>query len=330
MWLDELNELIGTLENRIKKHDEVLSKNETVTRYALIDPLLTALGWDLHDPGQVRTEYNPDGASGRSDYTMFTGGDKRKSQLVIEAKRLGTPIGGKVVDQTITCCVRKGIPYFVVTNGGGWEIYKTSGDVPIEEKRIVDFKLTDPTRTTVMKMLTLWRGNFESESAMVPVVPDRPASQQTANPAPQSAPAESPSSVQRPNRGIPLDQFKPKIRALPPAALLFPDGTTKEMNHWNDFQPLVVEWLVEKGRLTEADCPVRGPKGQHLVVSSSSPVNRKGTRFGKSKNIGSVWVDLHKDTPAHVKAARNILQARGGDANLSNVRVVRRDRTIGR
>ena len=56
MWLDDLNELVDTLKQRIEQHKDVLGKNETATRYALIDPLLTALGWDLQDPGQVQTE----------------------------------------------------------------------------------------------------------------------------------------------------------------------------------------------------------------------------------------------------------------------------------
>ena len=127
MWLDDLNELVGTLKERIEPHNEVLRGNETATRYALIDPLLTALDWDLSDPGQVRTEYNPDGERRRrSDYTMFTGGDQKKSQLVIEAKNLGTPISDEIIDQTIAYCIREGIPYFVVTNGGDWEAYPTS------------------------------------------------------------------------------------------------------------------------------------------------------------------------------------------------------------
>ena len=329
MWLDDLNELVGTLKERIEQHKDVLSKNETATRYALIDPLLTALGWDLQDPGQVRTEYRSDDNSDRRrrDYTMFTGednagGDKKKPQLVIEAKHLDTPIGDKIIDQTIGYCVREGIPYFAVTNGSDWEIYKTFGEphIRIEDRRIVDFKLTAPTQTTVMKMLWLWRGNFESESPIVPVAPDRPVSQQAATSAPQPAAAAPTPSVQQPDRGIPLDKFSPGKGDRPPATLLFPNGTEKNIAKWYEIQTSVVGWLIDTGRLAEADCPVKGPGGRHLVATS--PFKRNDNPFQRPKQIGSVWVDIDKVASNHIKAAKEILIARNVD--LSDVRVVER------
>ncbi len=319
MWLDDLNELVGTLKERIKQHKDVLGKNETATRYALIDPLLTALGWDLQDPGQVRTEYNPDGTRGRrSDYTMFTSEDKKKPQLVIEAKKLGNPINDEVIEQTIAYCVKEGIPHFVVTNGSDWAIYKTSGDVHITEKRIVEFKLEAPTQNAVMKMLTLWRGNFESESPIVPIAPDRPVLQQAATSAPQPAAAAPPPSVQQPDRGIPLDEFSPGKGARPPATLLFPGGMEKNIAWWYEIQTSVVRWLIDTGRLAEADCPVKGPGGRYLVATS--PNKRNGGKFGSSKQIDSFFIDAVGSVSFHIKAAKEILKARNVD--LSDVRVV--------
>lgn len=53
MALDELLELVDILRRRIGGNRDLLSENEIRTRYALIDPLLRALGWDVEDPGQV-------------------------------------------------------------------------------------------------------------------------------------------------------------------------------------------------------------------------------------------------------------------------------------
>ena len=265
MWLDELNELVGRLKERIEQHKDVLCKNETATRYALIDPLLTALGWDLQDPEQVQTEYST--GDGRADYAMLAGGDSSRPRLVIEAKKLGRPIGDGI-NQSITYCVGRGIPYFVVTNGRDWAAYETHKPVPVTDKRIVDFSLTDLAQPTVMQMLWLWRGNFESESPIVPVAPDRPALQQTVTPASQPAAVESSSSVQQPDRGTPLGEFNPNDGDPPPAALLFSDGTEKEITNWYEFQTLVVEWLIDAGSLTAANCPVEGPRGRYLVATS--------------------------------------------------------------
>ena len=320
MWLDDLNELVGRLKKRIEQHNEVLRGNETATRYALIDPLLTALGWDLSDPGQVQTEYKPDGGPKRSDYAMFTGEDEKKPRFVIEAKHLGKQINDEVIDQALNYCTREGIRHFVVTNGSHWEIYKTSGDTHIKERRIVYFKLEDPTQTTVMNMLTLWRGNFESESPIVPVSPERPALQQAANPATQPVPAGSPSSVQRPNRGIPLGEFSPNKKDDPPAALLFSDGTEKSIAHWYEVQILVVEWLIKTGYLKKADCPVKGRRGGYLVSASRSPVHRNNKPFKAKKQVNGVWIEAAKDGPNHVRATKSILKAR--NVLFSHVRVV--------
>ena len=80
MWLDELAELIESLKRRSVEHSDALRKNEALTRSALIDPVLTALGWDLTDPAQVIPEYVT--INGRIDYAMFAGGGDRPVMLV--------------------------------------------------------------------------------------------------------------------------------------------------------------------------------------------------------------------------------------------------------
>ena len=55
-WLDELSRVVQILAERIKEHGHTLRGNELGTRYALIDPLLANLGWDLADPNEVVAE----------------------------------------------------------------------------------------------------------------------------------------------------------------------------------------------------------------------------------------------------------------------------------
>ena len=315
MWLDDLNDLVGTLKERIEQHRDMLSRSETATRYALIDPLLTALGWDLQDPGQVRMEYHTGG--GFADYAMLSDGSASRPQLVIEAKKLGRPLS-EGLSQSITYSNEKGILYSVVTNGRDWAAYDTFKAVPNEDKKIVDFSLTDPAQSTVMKMLWLWRGNFESGSPIVPIAPDRPASQPTATSAPQPAAATSPSKAIRSDRVISLDAFNPNHGDRPPAALLFPDGVEKSIANWYEIQTSVVEWLIEIGRLTDADCPIMGSRGGHLVATSS--VHRNGNSFQGPKQVRNLWIEAAKDVPNHAKIVKRILKDRKVDP--SSVQVV--------
>lgn len=82
-----LDELLGTVERlrgRIGEHGQSLRKSETLTRYALIDPLLRELGWDTSNPDQVVPEYPSSG--GRADYALLAEGTPR---MMVEAKKLG-------------------------------------------------------------------------------------------------------------------------------------------------------------------------------------------------------------------------------------------------
>ena len=66
-------------------YDDELVNSETRTRYALIDPILKALGWNLHDPAQVKFEFAT--ANGRTDYAMFDGTTPFKPSMILEAKK---------------------------------------------------------------------------------------------------------------------------------------------------------------------------------------------------------------------------------------------------
>ncbi len=76
--MQKLIKTIITMRERIKTHRAGLSKNETMTRYALIDPLLRELDWDLSDPGGVVPEDNT-GTGSKTDYTMG------QNAMVVEA-----------------------------------------------------------------------------------------------------------------------------------------------------------------------------------------------------------------------------------------------------
>ena len=185
MWLDELNDLVVELSTKIDQHREILQKSESATRYCLIDPLLTALGWDLSDPAQVLTEYKS--GNGRADYAMVPGSGP--PSLVIEAKSLFTPTAQGIA-QSINYCLQDGIKYFVVTNGDDWEVYETHRPVPMQDKRVTAFKITDMNQSAVMGMLWLWRGNFKSGDPAMPAPTPFAEDSPTTPPEPDPTPIE--------------------------------------------------------------------------------------------------------------------------------------------
>lgn len=298
MWLDELVELAQTLRQRIADHGDLLRANETRTRYALVDPLLIALGWDVHNPDQVVTEYSA--GTGRADYAL-RGGSDETPDLLIEAKKLDTPLVDKL-GQAITYCNERGIKHFAVTDGARWAIYETFKPVPNAQKLITEFSLNSPENEFVFKLMWLWRGNFlTGEPVSPPIRPD------------QEANGPEPPVDGEDAEWISLSSLKVEPRQPPPKSMKFPDGTTRSISTWRDVQRRVVEWASATGRLTPDKCPITGPKGR--IIVNSRNVQKNDKPFDTPAQIGDLdlWWEKFRGAPGHYQAATLVLEAVGVD-----------------
>ena len=300
MWLDELNDLVVELNTKIDQHREILQKSESSTRYCLIDPLLTALGWDLSDPAQVLTEYKT--GNGRADYAMVPGGGP--PSLVVEAKSLLTPTES-AIEQTLSYCQHEGIKYFAVTNGDEWEVYETHRPVPMQDKRVTVFKITGIRQNAVMRMLWLWRGNFKDGD---PVRPVTHSSEDETGTSGQEG--ETKTEVKKPS-GNSLSELTDVTGKAPPQLMAFPGGVTKSLNLWYELQVKTVEWLVESGRLNQSDCPLTNSRGTYLV--HTSPHRKNGNSFTEPKRVVKFWIDGSESATGHVRRTTDILKATGID-----------------
>ena len=119
--LDNLIETVKKLRERIDRYRNLLEKNEMLTRYVLIDPLLRALGWDTENPDIVRPEEIQRGRA-KPDYVLYV---DRRAYVAIEAKSLGSRLDEEsTVGRCIKYSGRSGIPYYVVTDGNVWKLYE--------------------------------------------------------------------------------------------------------------------------------------------------------------------------------------------------------------
>ena len=294
MYLDELIDLIGTLNSRIEKHRSVLSRNEAATRNSLIDPLLAALGWDIADPAEVEPEYQS-GAARRADYALKGGAGI--PSIIVEAKKLGRQVDDGI-GQSIAYCLERGIEFFVVTNGEKWVVYEMLKRGPIEDKLIVEFRVSDVSNRTVMKMLWLWRGNFKFRHPEQPTLPEETPSKRKME--------DGPSEI--PRQAIAFDKYAPSPGQNPPKSIIFPDGTQKSINKWFEIQTFVVTWLIESGRIAASDCPIASRAGAYLV--HTEPVQQSGKRFRNAKNVAGLWIEASRSAQYHVRVAKWILEER--------------------
>ena len=120
----------------LSNYNDYLKNNETATRTVVIDPVLTALEWDVTQPEYVQLEYRANG--NKIDYVLL-----REDNIlaVVEAKPAGSALD-KDRKQASGYATEVGAQYAVLTNGGRWEAWEMVPGKPRKESVIVEANLT--------------------------------------------------------------------------------------------------------------------------------------------------------------------------------------------
>ena len=168
--LDNLIVVLKALRERIRDHGDSIGHLEARTRVCLIDPVLSALGWDVGDPQKVRIESEVGDTRRRVDYALL--GEHGQPIVFIEAKKLATR--EHALEQTAAYVfaendrLNTNVRYCIWTNGDSWlawDIYNQA------QGRLIDAKVTNPQSPKMaLKLAGLWRdslldGSFEPPSA---------------------------------------------------------------------------------------------------------------------------------------------------------------------
>ncbi len=137
--MKDVVKVIETLQAQLERHKQSGLK-EYPTRTIFVDPLLSALGWDVRDPDEVELEYpTVDGKS--VDYAMKI---NRKPVFLLEAKQLTDPLDDvKSITQVVGYAANDGIDWCVLTNGVRYKVYKASERASAPDKLLFEVSI-DP------------------------------------------------------------------------------------------------------------------------------------------------------------------------------------------
>ena len=266
MPLDNLINVIETLKKRMTTHRQSLQQHETRTRVALIDPLLTALGWDVSDPGLVTPEYPVDRR--RVDYAL--NGSDTTPLAIVEAKHLNCVIDREERMQMLNYANAKGIKYAAVTDGDVWEIYYLFMEMPLEDRRLLRVEIVStPVHQLAVQLLLLWRRNLASGAPVAAQEPVLGTRREPTTPETLHQPVETPlarmSSLAPPTSSPPvevtwvkLSTYQPPKPQTPrgggrakntpaPKKIKFPNGTEEELGTWIRLIEITAEWLTNCG-----------------------------------------------------------------------------------
>ncbi len=319
MPLEGLLELVETLRARIDAHGAALRGSEALTRYALIDPLLRELGWDTSNPDMVVPEYNS--GNGRADYALFINGSPA---MMVEAKKLSTPLRDQVLAQGINYCLMEGTDYFSVTDGQRWEIYETHRPVPIDEKRIVSWDLQGSSPAEIcLKALALWKPSVQSgyvATGQAPVVLS-PSVEMGTVPAPVTV-AETTQPVPPPTqmsdepgwtRLSDLSWVKGHPR---PTEIRFPDNSQAKLTLWYLLPAETTRWLANNGML---DTPIPASKSGNLMVSTE-PFHPNGSPITNPLAVNGWFISKHGSGRTMIRRTKRIIEHVGQDPAQFKVR----------
>ena len=258
MPLKNLVSTIETLKERINTHCSDLAASEARTRAALIDPVLTALGWDTSDPGFVMVEQRL--RDGKADYALLRPDGNPIS--IVEAKALGSQLD-RVTDQLIRYAFAEGIPYAVSTDGDWWQVYDlTKPSTQIDNRLILQVSISnDAVHECAVKLLLLWHPNLTSGTPVDAEIPmaSHPRDVQDSNDiaTPNTNTQETQSSLVN-SDWISLENYNPPTGTRGPQEVRFPDGSEMPIHRrsWSKLFETTVQWLWANQLLTHADIPI--------------------------------------------------------------------------
>ena len=331
MALESLLQLVETLRERINLQPPIIS-SEWQTRYALIDPLLRALDWDIADPTMVVPE---DGSgNGRADYLLQADG---KTCMVIEAKRLGASLRDaqrQALDYAMDAS--RQARYFTATNGKEWMVYDTHK--PAASMLVISFDLTAGSLAEAsLNALALWRpriaegavsaghqpigGADEIQRQGIAQSPSH-SSLTIASPAassPATTTSQMPATTIDAREWIPLTDTNLAQSVNPkPSEILFPDDSRVRLNAWNSILIETTSWLINNNFLNENHCPVLIGTKRYIVAAD--PVHSSGTPFKESRQVGSLHLEVSLTALEIVRHTPHIIERAGQDPSQFKVR----------
>ena len=137
---------------KIKKKLESLgnkSIGETQTKESLINPIISALGWDITDFDEVKLEYKHTKKDTPVDYAIVI---DLNPKLFIEAKQLGLNMDDhKWIAQMLTYSTMAGVKWALLTDGNHYKLYNTMAEAKLDEKLFFEWKMAELTEDNVDK-----------------------------------------------------------------------------------------------------------------------------------------------------------------------------------
>jgi predicted type IV restriction endonuclease len=160
-FISEFVEFINKLKEKLNKHGDLFSNNEAAVKYAIVNPFLKMLGWDVENPEEVIPEHSDPKAKGKADYALFIKELSKNPIAFVEVKKLNG-INSDVIREKLKYSFDLGVNYTIITDGDSWILYKAfESGIPSSERIIARWSiLKDDPYEIAFKALIIAKTKF--------------------------------------------------------------------------------------------------------------------------------------------------------------------------
>lgn len=313
---ERISACVATVRRRAVDHRQEFAANETATRVQLIDPMLSALGWDVENPLLVKHEYKI--GSGRLDYALFFAGELA---AIVEAKSLSTSFQALPQAQLMKYARDpecNNLRAVAVTNGIEWVVHRESNQWTLER---IDLSESETYKVAYELFEILHRSHFAGDTTSATDISGRKRGAKRRSSVPPAVaqrprPARAASRFPPPPKGrAMLDLSDAKFKAArdaPPRLVVDHRGDAHETKHWIDLLVVVANALIEDNLITKAACPIKTAEDRQNHLINTVPFHTNGRRFQNPKKVSRGFF-LEAGLPAmdSYNYARDLLQLTG-------------------
>jgi len=347
--MNDLNEVLAQIVERITKFRSLYEQNEMAVRNQIINPILKSLGWNPENPEEVQPNVSTE--EGIPDYSLVKNG---KKILFVEAKKLGVDIEQReVIRQLAKYSFSEGTKYGVLTNGAVWVLIRSFEEGTTLTERIVwktDLE-NEELPAVLRKITTISKTNIEHIELLVKKVQILDEICQSLLDEPEkmikglmpvvksiisqdypdyqfedteiedllkervkeiiSGPSEEETSFPTPIGSIPWRDESPRKMKL--------KGEVFELR--NSFEILVntANWLIKNGKLKTSDCPVSIGRGKRCLINRQAKhPDRSDFRAPKQLSNG-LFIETHIGAKGGIDYTRRLLEKFGVSRDILTI-----------
>ena len=322
--IEQLQKVIPRLKHAIDNHTKALQSNEALTRSALVNPMLQALGWNVEDPAEVVPEYQvPGKRAGKqvADYVLFTKHRKAGSpepRMVIEAKSLRASNMKQADGQALKNARDIKTEYYAITDGEHWELHKF---IDRNTEQITEFNLGPRLTQHLINYLSgmalplskQYLGGADLPSADAQQIPPSSTLSGRKRMALPQATRTPPISD---TQWVPLTEARqtllsPTTRSRPKFIVRFPNGIEKTATSWVDLSRIVINWL-DRNRILSINNLTKVPfkKNGRELFASIQPRRASGKLFTKPylASDSGLYFEMYKSSDALMQGTITLLR----------------------